>query len=87
MSTRTSSAYSAREFFKLALLAGTLTYVCVLAVVLIEGLAVGHIGVSWPAALLAYPLCVALFIIGPALMWLFFRLLILVSSASLRRSS
>lgn len=82
-----SSAYDLREFFKLAWLAGTLTYAGVMAAVLFGGLALGHVPIAWPVALLAYPLSVALFIIGPALMWLFFRLLILVSSASLRRSS
>jgi hypothetical protein len=83
---RKRSTFDVREFFKLALRAGTLTYACVMAVVLIEGFAVGHVAVSWPVALLAYPLSVALFIVGPGLMWLFFRLLILISSASLRRS-
>jgi hypothetical protein len=80
------SAYDAREFFKLAWLAGTLTYAFVMVVVLIAGFVAGHIAISWPVAVLAYPLSVVLFIIGPAAMWLFFRLLILISSASLRRS-
>lgn len=81
------SSYDLREFFRLAWLAGTVTYAFAIVIVLIAGLVGGHIPISWTVALVGYPLSVVLFIIGPALMWLFFRFLILVSSMSVRRPS
>lgn len=73
------------EFLKLAARAGTQFYGCILAVVLLVQLITGRFWFSWLEAVAAYPICVALFVIGPALMWLFFRLLILVSSWALHR--